>query len=688
MGLQCGGSRRLFTLLSLVAISLIARLAPAQTTAVVNPTTVSFDASPDHSTVLADGRPAVDHYTLEIYTVGGTVPFQTTNIGKPTPTSVGAITYDFSGGVAGWPLPGGTYEARVSAVGPNGIGTSTPSNTFTFSTSCVYALSGTSASPPAAGGGTQVTVTTTSGCSWTAASNVAWVAVGPASGTGTGTVIATVAANTSTTPRTGTFTVAGQTFTINQAAAVVAAPAAPASPSPASGATAVPSTPVLAWTASGATSYGLAFGTSNPPPQVVTSQTAASYTPGTLSTGTTYYWRVTATNSGGSTTGPVWSFTTAAATTPPPPTPTLPSPWTNRDVGSVGRAGSASVSGSTFTVAGSGADIWGPADAFQFVSQPVTGSVEIAVRVTGVQNTNTYAKAGVMLRESSAANSAHVILDVRPGGGIEFMTRSAAGATTASLASTTQALPAWLKLSRVGNTVTASVSADGSSWKSVGSTSVTMSATGQVGLAVTSHDTTKSNTASFDNVKVTLGTTGLPTGWANQDIGSVGLSGSTSYAAGTFTVAGAGANVGGTADAFQFVSRSLSGDGVVAARVASLQNTNSYAKAGVMMRAGLAANSAMVILDVRPDGAVEFMKRSATGGTTTTLVTATQAMPAWLRLARVGSRVTASVSSDGTTWRRVGSTTVGFTSGAMGLAVTSHTTTQRSTAVFDNVQCR
>src|ERR1051325_10197457 len=80
----------------------------------------------------------------------------------------------------------------------------------------------------------------------------------------------------------------------------------------------------------------------------------------------------------------------------------LPSPWTSQDVGAVGLAGSASYVGDAYTVRGSGGDIWGGADAFQAVMQPVVGDVQIVVRVTSLQNTNTYAKAGVMLRAGSA----------------------------------------------------------------------------------------------------------------------------------------------------------------------------------------------------------------------------------------------------------------------------------------------
>src|SRR5205807_1864961 len=77
--------------------------------------------------------------------------------------------------------------------------------------------------------------------------------------------------------------------------------------------------------------------------------------------------------------------------------------------------------------------------------------------------------------------SAHVILDVRPNGSIEFMTRSSNGGSTSYLAGATQAAPVWLKLTRVGDTVTGFVSTNGSSWMQVGSTTLPIPAAASLG---------------------------------------------------------------------------------------------------------------------------------------------------------------------------------------------------------------
>jgi endonuclease/exonuclease/phosphatase family metal-dependent hydrolase len=111
-------------------------------------------------------------------------------------------------------------------------------------------------------------------------------------------------------------------WSFTTAAAPIPPPAVPGGPTPANASTDIAPSSALTWTASaGANTYDVAIGTSNPPTAVATDQTAKSYTPAAaLAYSTTYYWQITAKGPGGSTAGPVWSFTTAAA---PPPTETL-----------------------------------------------------------------------------------------------------------------------------------------------------------------------------------------------------------------------------------------------------------------------------------------------------------------------------------------------------------------------------
>jgi hypothetical protein len=299
-------------------------------------------------------------------------------------------------------------------------------------------------------------------------------------------------------------------------------PAAATLSTPASGATNVPTSVTFTWNrASYTTSYDIYLGTSsanmtrvaNVPAQLVVNPPTTYSWSTTLQPGTTYFWKVVSLTFATpivpsmTATSTILSFTTAGSGGGGG---SLPSPWVSQDVGSVGVVGSASFANNTFTVSGAGGDIWDRTDAFRYVYQPLSGDGQIVARVTAIQNTNANAKAGVMLRETTAAGSAHVILDVKPGGGIEFMTRPTTGATTTFLAGGTQAVPAWLKLARSGSTVTASVSANGTAWTVIGSTQVSIASSALVGLAVTSHDTTKLNTSTFDSVAVTGGSTPPP----------------------------------------------------------------------------------------------------------------------------------------------------------------------------------
>ena len=184
------------------------------------------------------------------------------------------------------------------------------------------------------------------------------------------------------------------------------------------------------------------------------------------------------------------------ATTPPPP-------WNEQDIGSVGLAGSAGFSAGTFTVNGSGADIWSTNDAFQFVYQPLTGDGVVLALVTSIQNTDPWAKAGLMFRETLVSNSPYAMQAMTFSSGIAFQSRTNIGGiseyTTGGLQAAT---PYWLKLQRVGNLFQGYSSVDGSAWTLVGSTMIPMAATIYAGLAVTAHNNSELNTSIFTNVQV------------------------------------------------------------------------------------------------------------------------------------------------------------------------------------------
>jgi Bacterial Ig domain len=190
-----------------------------------------------------------------------------------------------------------------------------------------------------------------------------------------------------------------------------------------------------------------------------------------------------ATDNSGAVTASRSVATTVTATTPPPPG--LPAPWQTQDIGKVGVTGNASVTAGVFTVRGSGADVWGPADAFRFVYQSLAGDGTIIARVASVQNVYAWTKAGVMIRQTTDAGSTQTSMFVTPGKGLSFQRRTAANGTSVST-TIAGAAPYWVRLVRAGQVITASVSPDGTSWTDVGQDTIAISGAVWIGLAVTS----------------------------------------------------------------------------------------------------------------------------------------------------------------------------------------------------------
>ena len=194
--------------------------APALSQTVVDPTTAEFQPSPDHDVTTPDGTAWVTSYLLQIFPSGSSTPAYSIDMGKPAPGTDGVIRFEFASRLTTPLVPGIVYQARVSAVGPGGSGISTVSNPFSSSVVCSPLLSGSSASFGSGASKGSVTVTVAAGCPWGAGTTDTWLSITSGStGNGPGAVSFTVAANTSTTARVGTITIAGQTFTVNQAGA-------------------------------------------------------------------------------------------------------------------------------------------------------------------------------------------------------------------------------------------------------------------------------------------------------------------------------------------------------------------------------------------------------------------------------------------------------------------------------------
>jgi hypothetical protein len=174
----------------------------------------------------------------------------------------------------------------------------------------------------------------------------------------------------------------------------------------------------------------------------------------------------------------------------------------------------------TFTMTGSGTDIWDTADQFHFAYKMLTGAGSIVARVQSVTDTDPWAKAGVMIRETLDPGSKNAFATITPENGVASQGRTETGGTSFSTNQTGVAAPYWVKLERdISGRFTVSHSANGTNWTPVNNatgTNIQMSSTVYIGLAVTSHNASETCEAVFTDVTMTGSVSGE---WTDQDIG-------------------------------------------------------------------------------------------------------------------------------------------------------------------------
>jgi regulation of enolase protein 1 (concanavalin A-like superfamily) len=358
----------------------------------------------------------------------------------------------------------------------------------------------------------------------------------------------------------------------------------------------------------------------------------------------------------------------------------LPAGWVGGDVGAVGAPGLVTdAANGAFTIDASGADIWGTADEFTFASRPLAGDGDVIARVDSIAGLERWTKAGVMIRDGRSATAPHAFMLVSASKGLAFQRRAVAGGVSTSTTPVPGAAPYWVKLSRRGDRFEAYAARDGGAWTLIGTDTIVMHDTVQVGLAVTAHLDGSMARATFSGVSVVS----VPR-WTTEDIGAVPIAGTFTSGSSTLDISGAGADIWGTADAFRFAWVRMSGDGEVVARVRSVQYADAWSKAGVMIRQSLTPGSAHAFMLVSAGKGYAFQRRPADGQLSVNTSGGAGTAPAWVRLVRSGSTFSAYVSADGMSWRLVGTDTIPMQQQEYaGLAVTSHSVTAAARAVFD-----
>jgi regulation of enolase protein 1 (concanavalin A-like superfamily) len=181
----------------------------------------------------------------------------------------------------------------------------------------------------------------------------------------------------------------------------------------------------------------------------------------------------------------------------------LPVPWQGVNIGTGQLPGSVTYNAGTFTQTGSGV-LGGRKDNFRFSYQMLSSDGEITAKVSSLQATGSWVRAGVMIRDSLAQNSRHVFLGLTNSTSYRLLSRVKGGAATTTKNSATSAgSDTWVRLVRTGALIHAYRSANGINWTYVGTTRVALNRDCYIGLAVASGGNTVGSTVQFSNVNVT-----------------------------------------------------------------------------------------------------------------------------------------------------------------------------------------
>ncbi len=226
------------------------------------------------------------------------------------------------------------------------------------------------------------------------------------------------------------------------------------------------------------------------------------------------------------------------------------------------------------------------------------------------------------------------------------------------------------------------------------STAFTWSVTAGGGTVTQTGLYTAPATGTIATVKVSTGSLSLTSSvyvlsnpWQQTDIGSPTIGGDAAdNGAGLFTLLGAGTGISGTADQLQYSYLTVTGNSTIQGQVATVQNTNAAAEAGLMFRNDASAGSPNVTVAITPNNGLVFSYRTVENGATTSITIPRVTAGYYLKLVRVGNIFTASYSANGTTWTQAGSVSDALSgTDDAGLTVSSTNASSLNTSTFNHV---
>jgi len=264
----------------------------------------------------------------------------------------------------------------------------------------------------------------------------------------------------------------------------------------------------LYWKATGASQYHVQYKSVSDPDWTAVTVDTNFLVLNSLSCGTDYLFKVqgicSATDSSDFSTATPFSSLSCSGCNP------LPTRWSSSDVGNVNLAGTSCFNAGVFTLTGSGDDIGGTADAFQFAYQTLNGDAKFTARVATLDNANASNKCGIMIRETLSSGSKYAFIGLTSSSGVTFETRSTTnGNSSVTNSANNINAPYWIQLTKSGSVFNAAISPDNVNYSPLGSTSdLGFGDTEEVyaGLAITSHDNNILSTGTVDNYGYTTGT--------------------------------------------------------------------------------------------------------------------------------------------------------------------------------------
>jgi outer membrane protein assembly factor BamB len=370
--------------------------------------------------------------------------------------------------------------------------------------------------------------------------------------------------------------------------------------------------------------------------------------------------------------------------------------WRGLDIN--GAAPGAQTEGpTTLNVTAGGTDIWGTADQFRYVmaSQTLPGDGAASVHIASISNgAATWAKEGVMLRQTTSPGSPYYGVFATPGHGIVVQWRATQGAATNQVGVAGTA-PVYLRAARWTDTsvvngltyMAAYTSPDGVTWTLIPGSAMPLNLPGTLiaGIATDSYDAAHTVAVGLDSWSLANTVT-----WHGLDINGAAPAGSQIESPTTMTVSGGGGDIWGTSDQFRYViySQTLAGDGTAGAHVTSQTNSDPWAKAGVMLRATTDPSSPYYGIFLTPGNGIVVQWRDAQGNATAQVGTAGSGS-VYLNITRTGTTFSAAISTDGVTYTPIAGSSVNLPnlSGALlsGLSLVSHNQGILGTATFDTV---